>query len=239
MTIPLTPIMAEAGTTKTADLYFSGYMKGVDFTPIVAAFLTDLSKDGRRSEGEAGRTVFMWDRNKGFLVLPETFKATNTSMTRNGQQVLVAADLDGNGISEATLWSPTGVVSLGDLNGDTCGGTSSGTTSSYGWAVDDSGNTAVGTACVDVDGNGTCQSSFKGEILPFICTPKCGMRELDTSDRDWKKAQYVRAHAISGNDRVVLGLAGSGESRGLGGRRSAHRSQGLVWGEPGQLCVEL
>lgn len=205
----LTPIVADAGATKTADLYFNGYMKGVDFTPIVAAYLTDLSKDGRKSAGISGATAFIWDQNKDFLVLPPEFKGTNGSMTRNGQQMLVNFDPDGNGISEATLWSQNGVVPLGSLNGDTCGGSSSiGVASTSSWAVDDSGNTAVGIAYVDVDGNGSCQSSFKGEILPFIWTPKYGIRELDTSDRDWKKTQYVRAHAISGNGRVVLGQAG-------------------------------
>ena len=205
----LTPIMAEAGVSKTADLYFNGYAKGVDFTPIVAAFLTDLSKDGRKSAGLASSTAFIWDQNKDFLVLPSLFKANNGSMTRNGQKMLVNADFDGNGISQATLWSPTAAEPLGDLNGDTCGGSSTiGAASSYGWAVDDSGNTAVGIAYVDADGNGNCQQSFRAEILPFIWTAKGGMRELDTSDRDWSRTQYVRAHAISGNGQVVLGQAG-------------------------------
>ena len=207
----VTPITAEAGVTKTADLYFNGYLQGVQFTPIVSAYLTDLSKDGRKSAGLAGSTAFLWDWVKGFTVLPEGLLANNGSMTRNGQKMLVNADLDGNGISTAVLWSQNGtVLDLGSLNGDTCGGSGSiGKSSSYGWAVDDSGKTAVGTAYVDTNGDGICQSSFKGEILPFIWTPQQGMRSLDTSTMDLTKVQYIRAHAISGNGRVVLGQAGS------------------------------
>ena len=51
-------------------------------------------------------------------------------------------------------WSPT----WARLSGDTCGGSgSAGPVSSYGWAVSDNGRAAVGTAYVDVDGDGTCE----------------------------------------------------------------------------------
>ena len=206
-----TSITAEAGVTQTADIYLNGYQQGVQFTPIVEAFLTDLSKDGRKSAGVANTTAFLWDVDKGFTVLPSGLLANNGSMTRNGQKMLVNADLDGNGISSAVLWSQNGaVLDLGSLNGDTCGGSGSiGKSSSYGWAVDDSGKTAVGTAYVDTNGDGSCQSSFRGEILPFIWTPQQGMHSLDTSTMDLTKVQYIRAHAISGNGRVVLGQAGT------------------------------
>ena len=39
-------IRAQAGVTKTADIIFNGYLDGVQFTPIVNAYLTDLSKSG-------------------------------------------------------------------------------------------------------------------------------------------------------------------------------------------------
>jgi hypothetical protein len=206
-----TPIRAAAGVTTRADLYFNGYKQGVDFVPIVSAFLTDLAKDGKKAAGLSNATAFVWDQNKGITLLPEEFRATNGSMTRNGQKMLVNWDPDGNGISAATLWSPTGATVLGDLNGDTCGsGSTSGKSSSYGWAVDDSGKTAVGLAYKDVDGNGTCAQSFKGEIVPFIWTARAGVRELDWAALPAASTQYVRAHAISGNGRVVLGGAPAG-----------------------------
>ena len=206
------PIQAEAGVTKSADITFNGYNKGIQYRPIVSAFLTDISKNGRRSAGQAGSTAFMWDENKGFLVLPEDFKASTGAMTRNGQKMLVVHDDNGNDIQQATLWSPTGSINLGDLNGDTCGGSgSAGVSSSYGWDVDDSGNTAVGTAYIDTDNDGNCQSSSKGEVVPFIWTPEKGnsggMRVLPTEGMP-RTTSWLRAHAISGNGQVVLGSNG-------------------------------
>ncbi len=79
--------------------------------------------------------------------------------------------------------------------------------SSYGCAVDDTGRTAVGTAYVDRDGDGSCESPGRGEILPFIWTAAKGMRELDTKSLPMDELPWVRAHAISGNGEVVLGTS--------------------------------
>jgi hypothetical protein len=210
-----TPILAEAGVTKQADITFNGYLKGIQYTPIVDAFLVDLAKNGRKSAGQAGSTAFVWDQNKDFIVLPPSIKtATGTSIfTRNGQKMLVQYDFSGNGIQQGAIFDfqgskKGGLVSLGDLNGDTCGGSSStGVSSSAAWAIDDAGQTAVGLAYVDKDGDGNCQRSFVGEILPFIWDARNGIRELDTSGLGFTP-QFVRAHAISGDGSVVLGAAG-------------------------------
>ncbi len=202
-------IRAEAGVTKTANITFNGYARGVEFTPIVSAYLTDLAKNGRSAAGQAETTVFTWNKTQGFEVLPPELIATNSSMTRNGQWVLVAHDANGNGIAQATLRSQNGaLLSLGDLNGDTCGGGSqSGFTSSYGWAVDDAGRTAVGTAYIDRDKDGSCESPNASEIVPFIWTAQKGMRELNTSNLPMDELPWVRAHAVSGNGEVVLGTS--------------------------------
>jgi hypothetical protein len=204
-----TPIRAQAGVTKAADITFNGYAQGVQFTPIVSAYLTDLAKNGRSAAGVFETTAFIWDQSKGFEVLPPEVVANNGSMTRNGQWMTVNMDFDGDGISQAALRSSNGtVVSLGDLNGDTCGGASAnGAASSYGWAVDDAGRTAVGTAYVDRDGNGSCESPGRSEILPFIWTAAKGMRALDTKKLPMDELPWVRAHAISGNGEVVLGTS--------------------------------
>jgi hypothetical protein len=204
-----TPIRAQAGVTKAADITFNGYAQGVQFTPIVSAYLTDLAKNGRSAAGVFETTAFIWDQSKGFEVLPPEVIANNGSMTRNGQWMTVNMDFDGDGISQAALRSSNGtVVSLGDLNGDTCGGASAnGAASSYGWAVDDAGRTAVGTAYVDRDGNGSCESPGRSEILPFIWTAAKGMRALDTKKLPMDELPWVRAHAISGNGEVVLGTS--------------------------------
>jgi hypothetical protein len=119
---------------------------------------------------------------------------------------MVNHDANGNGINQTSLWSPTAVISMGDLNGDSCGGSgASGVSASYGWAVDDSGKTVVGTAYRDMNGNGICQNSFQDEIVPFVWNKGAGISKLDTSPLTVSKTQYVRAHAISGNGRVILG----------------------------------
>jgi hypothetical protein len=79
--------------------------------------------------------------------------------------------------------------------------------STYGWAVDDTGQKAVGTAYVDRDGDGECQSPGRSEIVPFIWDAKRGIRELDTSTLPMDELPWVRAHAISGNGEVVLGTS--------------------------------
>jgi hypothetical protein len=206
-----TKIRAEAGVTKTADITFNGYAQGVQFTPIVNAYLMDLAKNGRSAAGQSGPTVFTWNQSKGFEILPPELVANNSSMTRNGQWIMVTYDADGNGIGQAALRSSNGaIVSLGDLkkNGDTCGGSNDwGSTSSYGWAVDDAGRTAVGTAYVDRNRNGSCEDPFLGEIVPFIWDAKRGMRELDTSNLPVGELPWIRAQAISGNGEVVLGTS--------------------------------
>jgi hypothetical protein len=205
----VTKIRAEAGVTKTADITFNGYKQGVQFTPIVNAYVMDLAKNGRSAAGLSQTTAFIWNMSQGLEVLPPELIANNSSMTRNGQWMTVNKDFNGNGISQAALRSSNGsVISLGDLNGDTCGSSSeAGFTSSYGWAVDDTGRTAVGTAYVDTDGDGFCEGSNKSEILPFIWDAKKGMRKLDTSTLPMDQLPWVRAHAISGNGEVVLGTA--------------------------------
>ena len=208
-----TPITAVAGETASADIVFNGYLKGIQYTPIVSAFLVDMSKNGKKSGGQIQNTAFVWDTVKGFTVLPETIKPNNGQMTRNGQKMMVQHDFSGNGIMQAAIFDFKGgkkgnLISLGDFNGDTCGGDSSiGVSSSYGWGIDDFGNTAVGSAYIDTDGDGSCQSSFKGEVLPFIWDAKKGMRQLPVEGAP-NLNSWVRAQAISGNGEVVLGNNG-------------------------------
>ena len=205
-----TPIVAQTGPATKANLIFNGYKDGVQYFPVTDGYLTDLSKNGDRAAGVYGGTQFIWDAKTGIEVLPPEILASNGSMTRFGRRILVNADLDKNGISSAALVDPRSgkIRNLGSLNGDTCGGDNGiGVASSYGWAVSDNGRAAVGTAYVDSDGDGFCQSSFKPEIVPFLWTDEGGMRQLDTSGHDFEKDGWMRAHALSGDGSVALGTA--------------------------------
>jgi hypothetical protein len=204
-----TAIRAQAGVTRTANITFNGYAQGVEFTPVVGAYLVDLAKNGRTAGGQLDNIAFTWNKSQGLSVFGPEWVATNSRITRNGGAVMVSHDADGDGIAQATLLNQNGsYVSLGDLNNDTCGGGSqSGFTSSYGWDVDDLGQKAVGVAYVDRDKDGQCESPGKSEIVPFIWDAKKGMRELDTSNLPMDELPWVRAHSISGNGEVVLGTS--------------------------------
>lgn len=201
-----TPILAEAGVTRQADITFNGYLDGVQFTPIVSAYLAQLSKSGRRASGVIADIGFFWDENKGFELLPEGIVVSHGAMDRNGQRTLVLADPDGNGIQEPAIWGNNQLTLLGDFTGNTCGsGTMTGVASANGWDLDDAGNKAVGFAYVDRDGDGGCESSSKNEIVPFVWDAKGGMRELHVEHVEPRP--WTRAAGISGNGRVIVGTA--------------------------------
>ena len=202
-----TPIVAEAGLTRTADITYNGYLTGVQFTPIVAAHLVDLSKSGRRASGVAGGSIgFTWDENKGIELMPEGIGVAQGSMDRNGQRILVLADPDGNGIQEPAILANGKVTGLGDLSGDTCASSSeSGVYSAMGWALNDAGNKVAGYAVVDRDGDGRCGEGNPMETVPMVWDAKGGMRELPTSFE--QPMPWVRADGMSGNGRVIFGTS--------------------------------
>jgi hypothetical protein len=224
-----TAIVAEAGVTKTADIVFNGYLDGVQYTPIVAAYLTDMAKNGKSSAGILGSTAFKWDENKDLIILnPDVIKGDFVKINRNGQVMTVQADFDGDGLQQAALFDWQGskdgrLVNLGDLNGETCGTDGpSGRNSSIALDVDAAGHTVVGYAYIDVDGDGVCNSQFKGEIRPFIWTEgkKGGMRMLSDEGAP-NGARYLRADIVSGNGKVILGQNGG--------------SSAVAWVEEGPL----
>lgn len=215
-----TPILAEAGVTRQADITFNGYLDGVQFTPVVSATLVQLSKSGRRASGIVGTVPFFWDESKGFELLPEGYTVSHGAMDRNGGVTLVSADPDGNGIQEPVIFGNNQAIALGDLNGNTCGGSSSsGAASASGWGLSASGDKAVGIGYVDRDGDGRCQKAFINEIVPVVWDAKGGMRELHTQFN--VMPQWARATGISGNGRVIVGSAGL--------------SEGLAWVDEGRM----
>lgn len=206
-----TPIVAEAGVTKTADFTFNGYLDGVQFTPIVTAFLTSLSKNGRAGGGFVGAaTPFLWNERLGLGLLPSNLNTDTGAMDRTGTKMTVLEDFDGNGIQSPAIWSMEGrgsVRRLGDLNGNTCGSdAASGFNAAIPRGMDDQGKTVVGLAYVDRNGDGKCSSSYTNEIVPFVWTDKGGMRQLDTSGLP-AAPQFVRANTVSGDGSVIVGTA--------------------------------
>jgi hypothetical protein len=201
-----TAVVAAAGDTAAADLTYNGFEDGIEFTPIVAAFLTSLSTDGSRAGGTAGAgsIAVRWDEITGIEVLPEGMGSNNGSIDGPGTRIAIQHDPDGNGIAEPAIWNENGFIRyLGDLNGDTCGGGSeAGVSSAVAWSMDRSASKVVGLGYIDRDSSGNCEGSGD-EVVPFIWDAAGGMRELAHDPT----LPWTRAHAISGNGRVVLGVS--------------------------------
>ncbi len=213
----VTPILAEAGQTKQADLYWNGYTDGIQYTPLVQAFVTDLSRNGKVAVGTAGSTPFKWERDTGFSLIGEEgeFSTSNVAVDGRGRDFLVGgADPDGNGIGEPAIYREgLGTILLGDLNGNTCGGgSSSGSSAAVPWAMDDYGRTVVGMAYVDADGDGSCQRQDGSEIFAYKWTPKFGMKKLSTEGLNLRG--FTRAQGVSGNGQVILGINSFGQAIG-------------------------
>lgn len=201
-----TSVTATAATTGTANITLNGFDDGVQFTPLAEVFLTSLSTDGTRAGGSAGGGVVAvrWDKVTGFEVLPEGMGTNNGNIDGPGLRMAIQHDPDGNGIAEPAIWNQNGTIQyLGDLNGDTCGGSGqAGPQSALAWGMDRSASKVVGLGYIDRDTDGDCESG-NDEVVPFIWDATGGMRELvhDTS------LPWTRANTVSGNGRVVLGVS--------------------------------
>lgn len=205
-----TPILAEAGVTKQADFTFNGYTKGVQFTPIVSAFLLSLATNGTKGGGVAsGGTPFTWDKQMGLGLLPPDLNTDGGAMDRTGLRMLVQQDRDGNGVQAPAIFNTNGALTkIPDLNGNTCGSDSeAGYNAAVGRGMDDAAKTVVGLAYIDRNGNGSCAQSFANEVVPFVRTDKGGTRELDMSGLP-TVPQFVRANTVSGDGSVIVGTAG-------------------------------
>lgn len=194
-------ITVQAAQTDQADIVYNGFDDGVQFTPLVNAYLTSLSADGSRAGGTAGYGLpILWDKNQGVRVLPVWLSSFNGDIDATGTHMTVQADPDGNGIRMPAIWSENGHLEyLGDLTGNQCGGSStSGSDSAMAMGIDASASTVVGLAYDDVDGDGSC-----GDVVPFQWTAASGMQVLDYD----ATLPWTRVNAISGNGRVAVGTS--------------------------------
>ena len=160
--------------------------------------------DARR--GSCDNVPFVWDARTGVEYAPPGVLGTNASITRDGRQLIVQTNQNGKSLgidgwtglpiitNSAGIWdTKTGkVADLGSLNGNTCfGGSQIGFSSSYGWSLDATAKTAVGTGYIDRNGDGSCEGGWSdtggaggGEIVPFIWTADKGMRQLSLQGID-------------------------------------------------------
>lgn len=84
---------------------------------------------------------------------------------------------------------------------------------SIAWAISDDGNVVSGLAYIDRDGNGNCQQQNQSppEITGFVWTARRGMQEVDLTGYS-RVPSFIRAHAMSGDGKVILGADGPGRA---------------------------
>ncbi|AOS96352.1 hypothetical protein AUP74_00885 [Microbulbifer aggregans] len=204
-----TPITVQAGETKRTDMYFNGYEDGIQYTPLVQAFVTDLAKNGKKAFGTVGNGIpFIYDAvQKSYSLHPNVDLRTNGGkMNKNATKAVTTADLDGNGIREPVMWdlASNQLKPMQDLNGNSCGGSGSlGTQAASVWDMDDTGEVMVGLGYKDVDGDGNCQRNGGGEMVPVKWDKHGNIEELPYDIPGY--VQWVRADRVSGNGEVITG----------------------------------
>ncbi|WP_295802636.1 hypothetical protein [uncultured Microbulbifer sp.] len=204
-----TPITVQAGETKQTDMYFNGYHDGIQYTPLVQAFVTDLAKNGKKAFGTVGNGIpFVYDAvQKSYALHPDVDVRTNGGqMNKNATKAVIVADLDNNGIREPAMWdlASNHLTAMQDLNGNTCGGDGeSGRQSAAVWDMDDTGEVMVGLGYKDIDGNGVCNKSGAHEMVPVKWDKHGNVEELPYDLPG--NVQWVRADRVSGNGEVITG----------------------------------
>ena len=151
----LSTITVAGGETKQLEMHFNGYTDGIQYTPLVNAYVVDHSKNGKRAMGTTSSGFpFMYDSVKNdFVIMVDEegqplLATTNPAMNKTATKAAVLADFNGNDIDQGAIWDlRSGKISpLEDPSSNTCSLSSSSGRSSHSiWDIDDTGDTVVGT----------------------------------------------------------------------------------------------
>ncbi len=237
----MTEIVVSAGETKEVEMVFNGYQDGIQYTPLIAAFVTDHAKNGKKALGTTqGGTPFIYNSTQNTFETLETpqgfapLKATSAAMSKTATKAAVIADLDGNGIGQGAVWDiSSGHLSvLEDPSNNTCAlASQSGVSSHSIWDMDDAGKTVVGNSRRPNTGGVECApdkaSSSYG--VPTVWDVKTGKATpltdgLEFIPRSWgdgyevringeRTEAWVRADKISGNGKTVTGSGNNNNSQ--------------------------
>ncbi|WP_448569220.1 hypothetical protein [Thalassotalea ganghwensis] len=186
----VTTISVGGGETKEVEMHFNGYTDGIQYTPLVEAFVMDHSKNGKKALGmTAGGIPFIYDTvQNDFDALVDDkntplLRATSVAMNKTATKAGVVADFNGNGIGQAAVWDIRSdkVMALADVTGNTCFLSSQqGKSSNAVWDMDDAGQTVVGTTRLSNDypngGSAVCAEGegAKSFAIPTVWNTKNG-----------------------------------------------------------------
>ncbi len=217
-TCDISPIVAQAGETTEADIYFNGYTDGIQYTPLVQAFVIDHSKNGKRALGTTQTgMIFMYDStDKSLFKVPTDangvpmLNAASVAMNKTATKAAGITDFDNDGVQTPAVWDirSNKITPLEDPSNGTCTlGGSSGVGSASIWDMADDGNTVVGNVrrpqneevgAVCADGQGA-----KSVGVPAIW--KKGKIEILDAELN-RNTAWLRADRISGNGETVTGM---------------------------------
>lgn len=162
----MTEIVVSAGETKEVEMVFNGYLDGIQYTPLISAFVMDHAKNGKKALGVTSSGIpFIYDSANNeidTLTTPQGYallSSTNAAMNKTATKAAITAHFNDNGIMQGGVWDiNSGKVSmLEDLTGNTCSLSSQQGNSSHSiWDIDDSGKVVVGTTRFPYDGSNSC-----------------------------------------------------------------------------------
>ncbi|MCH1930633.1 hypothetical protein L9G16_10600 [Shewanella sp. A25] len=228
----MTPIVVAGGETKEVAMYFNGYTNGIQYTPLVGAWVNDFAKNGQTAFGttQSGTPFLYSSMHNTFETLTfngyAVLKSTTAAMNKNATKAAVIADLDRDGIGQGAVWDirSNKLTVLKDPSNNTCAlAGQSGVSSHSIWDIDDLGQTVVGNSRKPREGGNECapgQAAFSYGV-PTIWNTKTGEPTLLTDGLVFqprastgaievliqgnRTEAWVRADRISGNGRTVTG----------------------------------
>ncbi|WP_105200279.1 hypothetical protein [Pseudoalteromonas sp. T1lg10] len=237
----MTEIIVSGGETKEVEMYFNGYHSGIQYTPLISAFVVDHSKNGKKALGTTLTGIpFIYDSVQNSfetVVTPEGFaplKATNAAMNKTATKAAVLADMDGNGIAQGAIWDlrSNQLTELEDPSNNTCALGSQTSVSSHAiWDMDDTGHIVVGNSRKPTAGGNECAPGEASQSygVPTIWDTKTGKATLLTDGLEfipsrWNNSYevlingerteaWVRADKVSGNGKTITGSGNNNNSQ--------------------------
>ncbi|WP_105214583.1 hypothetical protein [Pseudoalteromonas sp. T1lg22] len=235
----MTEIVVAGGETKEIEMHFNGYKNGIQYTPLVSAFVTEHSKNGKKALGTTyGGVPFMYDsvqNSFSTMIAPDgsaLLSSTTAAMNKTATKAAVIADLDGDGIGQGAVWDirSNKLAELEDPSNNTCTlGSQQGVSSQSIWDIDDEGKLVVGTYRKPTSGGQECAQGegARSYAVPTVwdtttgkATELAGLEyvpslygsRIDVLVNGERREVWMRADRVSGNGKVITG---TGNSQGL------------------------
>ncbi|MFC6440826.1 hypothetical protein [Bowmanella sp. JS7-9] len=207
----VTPIVVAGGETKQADMYFNGYTDGIQYTPLVQAFVMDHAKNGQRALGTTGGgIIFMYDSTgKQTFTVPTDangvpmLHSAGVAMNKNATKAAGVTDFDGDGVQSPALWDirANKITELEDPSNGTCTlGSTAGVSSASIWDISDKGDVIAGTFREPYSGEAECAAGAGGASVAVPAVWKNGKVQALRDNIEFVPRSYGNALEVAIND---------------------------------------